>query len=444
MLEHISPEGYDSWCSVLWAIHRAAKVSSITLEDGQDVANEWSQRGSNYSGRLDVVRKMREADKREDGPGIGFLWNQAKAGGWEPTAEQKTRLHLTQPEVAAGANTVAEPTANVVTDTAPRFKTVALEAIIERPLTEWIVPGILPKAALVMIYGPSGSGKSFFAYNMCLAIAEGRSWYGIETRKTRVLWIAAEAKGSMRSRTRAYLEHHKLSASELPGIRELDSTPPDLFDPADVGLFIEALKANRVELVCFDTLAAVSAGADENSGQDMGRLIGALQRIHAETGASIVCVHHSGKDKARGARGWSGIRAAVDTEIEISRDEADPAIRRAKITKHRDGEDGQALFFKLAKVGESCVVEFTGPPERPEREAKHLHGRVAGLVLEVLNSSPGATLNQNELISAAAPKLAHDPQKRDQRRAQVARALDRLAQAKLVSINDSEVRITAS
>ena len=70
--------------------------------------------------------------------------------------------------------------------------------------------------------------------------------------------------------------------------------------------------------IVVDTLSRALAGGDENSPVDMGRIVVAADRIRAETGAHFTYVHHTGKDAARGARGHSLLRAATDTEIEVT------------------------------------------------------------------------------------------------------------------------------
>ncbi len=49
----------------------------------------------------------------------------------------------------------------------------------------------------------------------------------------------------------------------------------------------------------------------------MGALVRCMDLIRQETGACVLFVHHSGKDAAKGARGHSLLRAAIDTEIEV-------------------------------------------------------------------------------------------------------------------------------
>lgn len=60
-------------------------------------------------------------------------------------------------------------------------------------------------------------------------------------------------------------------------------------------------------------------------------------------------VHHSGKDTSKGARGASALRAACDTEIELTIDE-DTRVRTAKATKQRDMETGAEINFALQVI----------------------------------------------------------------------------------------------
>lgn len=74
----------------------------------------------------------------------------------------------------------------------------------------------------------------------------------------------------------------------------------------------------KARLIVGDTLSRLSAGANESAGQDMGLVVRHFDRIRNECSAHFMLIHHSGKNAAAGARGWSGVRAAVDTEIEVT------------------------------------------------------------------------------------------------------------------------------
>ena len=52
----------------------------------------------------------------------------------------------------------------------------------------------------------------------------------------------------------------------------------------------------NVKLIIGDTLARMSAGANENSGDDMGPIMEKFDLVSKETGAAVVLIHHSWKE----------------------------------------------------------------------------------------------------------------------------------------------------
>jgi hypothetical protein len=122
--------------------------------------------------------------------------------------------------------------------------------------------------------------------------------------------------------------------------------------------------------VIIDTLARAMAGGDENKGTDMTLAVAAMDAIRAATGAHVALVHHCGKDEARGARGHSSLRAAVDTEIELSRNDGE-GISTVRVTKQRDLPPGDPMPFSLRAVElgtnrrgrpiTSCIVHHEDP-----------------------------------------------------------------------------------
>ena len=96
----------------------------------------------------------------------------------------------------------------------------------------------------------------------------------------------------------------------------------------------------------------------------MAQYIRNITTLRSGFNCHVLIIHHSGKDKNKGARGHTSLRAAVDTEIEIK---VDGQIRTARCRKQRDLENGKAIAFTLQRVelglddeGDpitSCVVE---------------------------------------------------------------------------------------
>lgn len=260
-----------------------------------------------------------------------------------------------------------------------------------------LVQGLLTKRAVSMLYGDSNSGKTFFSVDLACAVARGVPWLGRNTEPGLVIYVAAESPQSIRSRVQAYQLHHGCKVPNLV-ILEL---PIDLHaSDDDANAIIEAVTVYAlkhglpVRLIIFDTLARISAGANENSGSDMGMVVKRLDRIREATGAHLLLIHHSGKNQASGARGWSGIRAAIDTEIEVSESAQG---RVAEITKQRDlPTKGQRIGFALKPVaigrtkwGEpasSCIVVPADTPASAPRGKRT--GPVEAAVVDFIRTHP--------------------------------------------------------
>ena len=122
-------------------------------------------------------------------------------------------------------------------------------------------------------------------------------------------------------------------------------------------------------MVVVDTLAMSIGEGSENDGRDMGMFISNIMRLKAYFNCHILIVHHTGKDRSKGARGHSSLRAALDTEIELK---ADGLVRVASVTKQRDMESGKKVAFTLEvvelgldedlEVVTSCVISRADVP----------------------------------------------------------------------------------
>lgn len=258
-----------------------------------------------------------------------------------------------------------------------------------------LIEGVIGRAAMAVLYGDSNSGKTFVAIDMGAAVCRLVEWLGRPTAGGLVLYLATEAEASVRLRLKAYQRRHGV---KVPGFVIVQS-PVNLYDgDADVTAVIslvnelEGKLGGKVELIIGDTLARISAGANENSGEDMGAVLKNAETIRSATDATFLWIHHCGKDQARGMRGWSGMRAAIDTEIEVTADEA-TGNRLAEITKQRDlPGKGDRIGFRLEVVPmgvnrwgtprHSCVVVAADAPAKRERAKRP--SEIAGAIVEVL------------------------------------------------------------
>ncbi len=213
-----------------------------------------------------------------------------------------------------------------------------------------LIEGILTESAMSVIYGDSNTGKSFLVLDMAAHISVGRDWFGRRVQQGAVLYLAAESPRSIADRSRALatkmgcqLDHLFITQSSI-----------DLYDPdGDALAAVETVRAIekrygcRIKLIVVDTLARAMAGGDENKTQDMGQLVKHIDLIKLASDAHIAIIHHTGKDATKGSRGSSALRAATDTEIEVS-DPGEGQPREFKVTKQRDlGSKGEVFGFSL-------------------------------------------------------------------------------------------------
>ena len=419
-------EGSESWLSVGMALHHETGGSDL----GFELWDEWSQRSPKYT-------------TTEYGR---FKWDSFGRNGQRPTTahrlvkmanEHGAHIDLAAISAADFEAIADEKSVDATAGTegqSLRFAVEPLDAFASRPPPTWIVKGVVPDAELIVLYGESGSGKSFIALDLAAAIARGIPWRGHRVRQGRVIYVAAEGAGGFRNRVAAYCIHNGLAPTEVPiGVI---AAAPNLLMKDDALDVCKAIKAwGPCDLVVIDTFAQTTPGANENAAEDMGKALSHCKGIRKAVGAPVLLVHHSGKDAARGARGWSGIKAAADAELEVSKAASGRLLRT---TKQKDGDDGLAWGFDLQilPIGEdadgdpitSCVVvEAELPPIGQVGEALKRAGPVTRAVIEVISEiaqSQTSGIEVKAVIDAAAAKLpTPEDGKRDTRKQRVKRAI---------------------
>ena len=223
-----------------------------------------------------------------------------------------------------------------------------------------LVEGLMTIGSSVVVYGDSNSGKTFWALSVATAIATGTDCYGRKTDPGLVVYLASESPSSIRSRMQAIKKYHGCNLENLamvPVPMNFYNGDQDAQDVIELVRAIEQIKKKRVRLIIGDTLARMSAGANENSGEDMGPVMARFDQVAQSTGAALMIIHHNGKDAAKGARGWSGIRAHIDTEIEVTEKEG---TRSVTVTKQRElPSKGDTIYFKL-EIIEMGTTKFGG------------------------------------------------------------------------------------
>jgi hypothetical protein len=428
LLRHHDPnDTRDAWIRVGAALHHETAGSP----EGLMLWDEWSQGSQKYRGLADLEKDWRgfRAD-RPDGVTAGYLRQRSAA----LPEEFEVVTEVVDEDLAIWAE--------VERAARSRFEPVHVAEVARRPPPEWIIEEVIPESEIVMMCGESGAGKSFMALDMAFAIATGEAWAGLRVKGGPVVWIAAEAAGSLRLRTKAYA-HQTGLALENADLWVIDGHVSLMADE-DASALGQVLAPKRPRMIIVDTLAAASGGANENSGEDMNIVLDHCRNLHRETGATIMLIHHLGKDVSKGARGWSGLKGAMQTELTVAKTDNG---RMLQITKQRDGNsEGDLWNFWLHQVTlddmtEACVVQtderirahavrVNTPKIRLGGAAKVLWGAITDLMVV-----EGAGVIIEDAYNRAIEKMPPPAQgRRDYRQQNVRRALTSLMELGYVTI----------
>jgi hypothetical protein len=237
------------------------------------------------------------------------------------------------------------------------------DSIQDEPV-EWLVDSIIPKKAFVALYAPPASYKSFIALDLAEAIATGRDWMGHRIpKKGAVLYICGEGHGGMGARVKACkIQNQSPEGANLYIIRaqlNLRSSPEDFAELINAITDLVAQIEEPLEIIMLDTLMRMSGGGfNENSSEDMGAFITQAGKLQELFNCALLVIHHSGKDVTKGLRGHSSLLGAVDTELEIQRQDSvinsgdSSVIGNAILTvsKQKDGADSIQIGIEVINV----------------------------------------------------------------------------------------------
>ena len=423
--------GREPWLRIGMAL----KHETDGGDDGFEMWDEWSADGDTYPG-TEALRYQWDSFRAAPGKRqvtMASVMKMAKEAARPTEAASRE-------EVLAKAEAIM---AELPTKSIGRFGPVPIYDLTQREPMGWLIKGVLPRAELGILFGASGSGKTFVALDLAFAIARGNAWRTRRTAKARVVVIAAEGGSGLGKRAQAYAQHHGFDLRDMDALHVITAAP-NFLDDDDISEVIAEIKnLGPVDLIIIDTLAQVTPGANENTSEDMGRALGNINLLHEATGAMNLVVHHAGKDLSKGSRGWSGLKAAADVQIEVLRHEN--GDREIVIEKMKDGEDGLRWGFKLETVllgldddGDditSCVaveVEIRPAAATDDKKGVKRRGRLETHLLEVMTLFPAdAVIRAEDLIRKACDTLPPpEAGKRDIRRQSVVRAIQALSKEK--------------
>jgi hypothetical protein len=249
---------------------------------------------------------------------------------------------------------INDPTVRRMLD---RFRPMSLREIAKQKPPAWLVSRYIPENSIVELFGEYASCKSFLTLDWALSIASGKPWLGRKVQQGHVIYVYAEGTQGLRKRSLAWCKEHGLDdfPEKFHAIpRAVNIRNPDDLDYLALAIKLE-LNGEKPSLIVLDTLNRCFGGGEENSNKDMSEFLASSDKLKEEFGATVLVVHHSGKDRTKGGRGASALGGAMDVIFELVKDSRDQplAILRnntATTKPHKDSSPLPDLALEFVQV----------------------------------------------------------------------------------------------
>ncbi|WP_051485023.1 AAA family ATPase [Cloacibacillus evryensis] len=208
----------------------------------------------------------------------------------------------------------------------------------------WLIKKWIQAGGLAMVYGDSGTGKTFVVLDWVLRMAAGvETWAGLRVRPGGVIYLAGEGHYGLKARIAGWKQYHKvehLNAWVSGGACDLN-TPEGL---AKTISEIRALEAENVAVIVVDTLHRFLIG-DENKATDTKTMLDACSKLSQTFDCTVILVHHTGvnqeaKGRARGSSAWRG---ALDNQILVTSSGDNIKLEQVK---QKDSELADSVYLE--------------------------------------------------------------------------------------------------
>lgn len=169
----------------------------------------------------------------------------------------------------------------------------------DRAMPEVLIEGLLYRGGKLLIGAPSKARKTWMLQHLALAVANGGNWLGFQCDRRPVLYLDLE-----------------LLRPDSLGRFDKISRKSGLWDTSDLHVWtlrgyavtLQRIKAtltdycqkHAIGLIVIDPFYRISAGAVENSAEEIAVFLAELEEVIRECGSSLAMSHHFAKGNAAG------------------------------------------------------------------------------------------------------------------------------------------------
>lgn len=230
----------------------------------------------------------------------------------------------------------------------------SLPEVLDREFPLHLVRGLFPQVGTTCLFGAPGTGKSFVAFDVVLSVAAGLDVLGRRSLQGATVYLSTEGKSGLKARAIAWAQARDIEITDLPVA--LIEEPMNLRDAETVATLIDRIQRLEVNsgvpcrFICVDTLSQCLFG-DENRQEDMAEFTGAMTRIANALNTQVCVVHHSGKDKTKGARGSSVINGNFDTLLSLEEGDCEGQLVLRTGKQKNDGKAAVSIVLERVPCG---------------------------------------------------------------------------------------------
>ena len=280
-------------------------------------------------------------------------------------------------------------------------------SLMDEPYVDdsWLGDGLLAPGDFMLIAGPPKSQKSFLAQDLCVHLAMGWDWLGLEVKKPcRVAYINMEmGKKTLIRRMKALPvgkqggEQGEIDRAHLRTHYKITAKHFLVLDDSGVNKLVNRIKGEmfreegeKPDVIVIDPLVNVFPGQSENDNQEMMAFLKRLDAARNEINpdAALMVLHHSSKVSKRdmaenpfnSIRGAGSLRGYYTSCVMIFQEEVGVDERRIMF-ECRDGrapdsclvryDDAQGKFIDAEKIvrlaGQSVAHKWKLESDRQNR-----------------------------------------------------------------------------
>lgn len=340
-------EGYATGASV----HEATGAGVVVALN----AGNLSKVGQFLRGKMPQARIVFVADN--DKSGVGQEKARAAAGLIGAQV-------IVPPEIGdANDYAVAGHDLKALLDAEPDPWLVPLSEFCQKPQPiKWLIKGWVQEEALMMVFGASGTGKTFVVLDQALSIAcpQINDWQGCRVKHGPVVYLAGEGHIGLKARIAGWMSHKGANSAEML----ISTSAENLNTPEGVGRVIAEIGRYETKpvLIVVDTLNRFLFG-DENTAKDTKTFLDACTRLMNEFRCSVLIVHHTGvaqeaQNRARGSSAWKG---AMDLETWVNKEPGNVKVL-VRQTKSKDAELQPDLWLEQVQIAVPGWTDEDGSP----------------------------------------------------------------------------------